>query len=155
MVALHDEYLARVEAAVEQILEDYPVRPPPTGGRYLGSNGCKSCHDAQWRSWRATKHAAAWQTLSLRNRDFDPECFACHTTGFTYEGGFRLYSQTPLMAGVQCEDCHGAGADHAASPALPYARPTEATCTECHVPLHSPDFNYGTYLPKIAHGAGG
>jgi hypothetical protein len=152
MVALHEEYLARVAEAIEEILEAYPVSPPPTGGQYVGATECRTCHLEEWRSWRETKHALAWRTLQDRHRDYDPECFACHTTGFQYEGGFRLITETPLMADVQCETCHGAGADHGAAPALPYARPDEATCTRCHVPLHSPDFDYETYLPKILHG---
>jgi hypothetical protein len=87
--------------------------------------------------------------LRDRHRDFDPECFACHTTGFQYDGGFRIESQTPQMAGVQCESCHGAGHDHVESPLLPYGRTDETTCTNCHVELHSPDFDYETYLSEI------
>ncbi|HAK97289.1 MAG TPA: hypothetical protein DCM87_20445 [Planctomycetes bacterium] len=151
MLTLHADYLARVAAALRDILAEYPVSPPPTGTRYAGVQSCVTCHPVQWGSWRQTTHALAWQTLVERSRDYDPECFACHTNGFQWTGGFTLYEDTPAMAAVQCESCHGAGADHCDAPLLPYSRPGEAACLRCHVPLHSPEFDYGTYLPKVAH----
>ena len=153
MTALHEEYLTRVAEAIDQILEEYPVSAPPTGGQYVGSMACRTCHQGEWDSWRTTKHALAWRTLADRNRDYDPECFACHTTGFQFEGGFRILEQTPHMSSVGCETCHGAGAVHCETPLLPYGRPVESTCQTCHVPLHSPGFDYGTYLPQILHAA--
>ncbi len=151
METLHERYLERVAEAIEEILEAYPVKAPPTGGSYVGWRECKGCHASEAESWKTTKHAQAWETLRDRHRDYDPECFSCHTTGFQFEGGFRLITETPLMADAQCETCHGAGADHCAEPTLPYGRPDEAACTQCHVPLHSPDFDYETYLPQILH----
>lgn len=151
MTTLHDEYLASVEAAIDDILAQYPVQDPPTGGSYEGRSNCRTCHQPEHDAWTQTKHAIAWETLAHQQRDYDPECFACHTTGFTYTGGFRLFPDTPAMGDVQCEMCHGAGADHAANPTLPYGHVDEATCTQCHVPLHSPSFDYPTYLPKIQH----
>ena len=151
MVTLHDDYLARVAAAARDILAEYPVSPPPSGTRYVGVQACRTCHAGQWSAWRQTKHALAWQTLSDRGRDYDPACFACHVNGFQFTGGFTLYEDTPGMAAVQCESCHGAGADHCDAPTLPYHRPTAATCTRCHVDPHSPNFDYDTYLPKVLH----
>ena len=104
------------------------------------------------RSSRAISIGRILATYGIdRRRDYDPECFACHTNGFQFTGGFTLYEDTPAMAAVQCESCHGAGADHCDAPLLPYSRPGEAACLRCHVPLHSPEFDYGTYLPKVAH----
>lgn len=151
MTDLHQRYLDRVADAIDAILQDYPVGPPPTGGHYVGSSECRTCHPDQHAHWVATEHAWAWKTLTDRHRDFDPECFPCHTTGFQYEGGFRPTTATAHMVTVQCESCHGAGADHAASPTLPYTRPGESTCTGCHVPLHSPDFDFETYFPRVRH----
>lgn len=149
MVALHDRYLERVKEAVDEILEAYPVSPPPSGGSYVGSLACRTCHQTSWMSWRTREHAAAWQTLRDLQRDYDPECFACHSTGFQYTGGFRIFDDTPQMAGVQCESCHGAGQEHCDAPDIPYGATSEATCRSCHVELHSPDFDYATYLPQV------
>ncbi len=153
MQDLHERYLARVGEALEEILAAYPVKPPPSGSRYVGSEVCRTCHENEWTSWRNTKHARAWRTLQGINRDYDPECFSCHTTGFGYEGGFRLYEQTPNLAGVQCESCHGAGGDHVDG-LTPFAPVEESACLKCHVPLHSPDFDYSTYLPRVLHRTG-
>jgi len=152
MVALHQAYLARVAGAIDEILAEYPVVPPPSGTRYVGTAACVSCHEAQAAAWRTTKHAIAWRTLAERRRDYDPECYACHTVGFGYEGGFRVPDETPDREDSGCENCHGAGADHVARPREPYGKPVdEARCRTCHNPVHSPQFNYATYLPQIKH----
>lgn len=57
------------------------------------------------------------QALGVMYRTFSPQteilrCFRCHTTGPLALGdGFAI---EPSEAGVQCEACHGPGADHAA-----------------------------------------
>ncbi len=152
MESLHDDYLQRIAEAIDTILQEYPVEDPPDGGSYVGPASCAGCHEAEYQSWYRTEHATAWQTLKDRNRDFDPECFRCHTTGFQFTGGFRLESETPHMTTVQCEECHGPGAAHAASPEdTPCRLVDKTTCQKCHVPLHSPDFSYESYLEEIRH----
>ncbi|MBN1421232.1 MAG: hypothetical protein JXP34_20835 [Planctomycetes bacterium] len=152
MVALHEAYLARVAGAIDEILAQHPVVPPPAGTRYVGTAACEPCHETQAAAWRTTKHAVAWRTLADLRRDYDPECYACHTVGFGFEGGFRVPDQTPDREDVGCESCHGAGADHVARPNDPYGTPVgEARCQTCHNPVHSPQFDYATYLPQIQH----
>jgi len=41
----------------------------------------------------------------------DADCLRCHTTGYGKPGGFTSIAETPDMANVQCEECHGAGGD--------------------------------------------
>ena len=152
MVALHERYLERVATAIDDILAQHPAVPPPTGTRYVGNGSCTACHehDDEAEAYRVTDHTRAFQTLVLRSRDYDPECYACHTTGFGYEGGFRLPDKTPGMKHVGCESCHGAGADHEADPTLPYGLPvTEDRCRSCHTPVHSPDFDDAVYRPQV------
>ena len=76
-----------------------------------------------------------------RYRTFDPgaailRCFQCHSTGPPrLADGFRI---EPREVGVQCEACHGPGADHAASlkPILNPRRLSAAglndSCGRCH-----------------------
>lgn len=65
-------------------------------------------------------------------------CGKCHTTGYKPEGhqdGLEGIVGTWVFANVQCEACHGPGADHAKSKKkedLKVADPSES-CTGCHV----------------------
>src|SRR5690606_17385946 len=53
-------------------------------------------------------------------RIHDPECLACHVTGwdpqeiFPYDSGFLSEQKSPLLAAQQCENCHGPGSKHVA-----------------------------------------
>lgn len=42
----------------------------------------------------------------------EPKCVSCHVTGFGKPGGFVSIEQTPELAGVQCEECHGAASEY-------------------------------------------
>jgi hypothetical protein len=72
-----------------------------------------------------------------RYRTFDPEaailrCFQCHSTGPIRLGdGFRIEPSEP---GVQCEACHGPGADHNAirNPGKMSAAQINDLCGTCH-----------------------
>lgn len=43
----------------------------------------------------------------------EPKCLKCHVTGYGKPGGFISLEQTPGMANVQCEMCHGPGSIYA------------------------------------------
>lgn len=64
-------------------------------------------------------------------------CGQCHTTGYKpegHQGGLEGIAGTWAFAGVQCEVCHGPGADHAKSKKkedLKVADPSTA-CVKCH-----------------------
>ena len=94
---------------------------------YVGSKKCKVCHLAQHKSWEQTKMASAFTILKAGeraeakkkpgldpNKDYthDATCLPCHVTGYGKPGGFKSVEETPDLAGVGCEMCHGAGADY-------------------------------------------
>ena len=59
-------------------------------------------------------------------------CLPCHTVGYHLPTGFANQSATPQLAGVQCENCHGPAANHAANPIDPTAIPrVEVAATLC------------------------
>jgi hypothetical protein len=89
---------------------------------YVGAKKCRPCHLKQYTSWSATKMAAAFDLLKpgvradakkkakqdpTKDYTHDSSCLPCHTTGYGKPGGFKSIEETPDLAGVQCESCHG------------------------------------------------
>jgi hypothetical protein len=143
-------YLQRV--ADEGLLDKLPRLPLPEGERFAGTASCKSCHAAPHKVWAGSGHAKAWETLVRVGHDRDPDCVSCHVVGLEYRGGFVSAKQTPHLEDVGCESCHRAAGRHAANPAQ--VRPPKvgaASCAPCHVPDHSPGFEFKKYWAKIRH----
>ncbi len=101
---------------------------------YVGAKKCKICHkkDGIHESWLATKHATAWDDLSDADKK-NEELMKYYTTGTDAKGN--------LQTGVQCEACHGAGADfkkksimsdREKAVAAGLLIPDEKTCLKCH-----------------------
>jgi hypothetical protein len=103
---------------------------------FVGADACKKCHLKQWKSWKETGMAKAFEDLKPGavadkkkaagldpQKDFtkDAGCVACHVTGYGTETGFPALpaegktwtaeetARATLMAGVSCEACHGPG----------------------------------------------
>ena len=123
------------------------------GASFIGSAGCKSCHQAEFTQWRSTGHARAMQTLRTQGGHDDATCRGCHVTGATAADGFRDLTSTPYLAEVGCESCHGAGREHSRDPNRRLSRITVATCSGCHDIDNSPEFDYYAYLPRVIHSA--
>ena len=99
---------------------------------YVGAKVCSECHKKSYDKWLTTGHARATETLKVGRKDQkgpwvkrmdDPECIACHTTGwdtgrgdpkdyFRFKTGFESEAVTPHLTGNQCENCHGPGGRH-------------------------------------------
>jgi hypothetical protein len=156
----------------------------PSGRHFVGSSACGDCHTTAYSIWENTPHHHATQSIVdpyERNdvpRHFDPECVSCHVTGWNpqrytpYESGYLSLTETPLLTGSGCENCHGPGSRHVAAeqgeidadPAtirmlrremqLPLAE-AERKCLECHDLDNSPDFHepgaFARYWEQIEH----
>ncbi len=131
---------------------------------YLGNRACESCHPLSAKKWHATRHADAMQILLKKGREDDPECVKCHVTGMpikaatnmdkivTEVGGFSSLVETPWMTNVQCEACHGPGANHAQKPRQNRMRTAgEKGCLVCHTENTDPDFNFQKKFRLIEH----
>ncbi|MGR3178077.1 MAG: multiheme c-type cytochrome [Candidatus Anammoxibacter sp.] len=107
------------------------------GEQFVGTAGCKKCHDREVKEWRESKHGKAFERLQLpkskkekkkRKRLFsklnkklkekldpkkdysnDKKCLPCHTVGYEKKGGFKSIEETPELKNVGCENCHGPG----------------------------------------------
>jgi hypothetical protein len=149
---------------------------------FMGSDKCKPCHmspkkGAQYKVWKETKHAKAFETLAsdkakeigakkgIKNPQEDGACLKCHIDAFGVDQ--KLLGEKYNKAdGVGCESCHGAGGDYWAKEVMADIRskkidgatvglvkPNEAACKKCHNE-ESPSFtgfNFEEMVKKIAH----
>lgn len=144
--------------------------------QYIGTKKCKKCHIKQFKSWAETRMANAFELLRPGERSeaktkagLDPQkdyttdakCLPCHTTGYGKPGGFVSEAETPQLAGVSCEMCHGAGGEYTQEQFMSnknksfkraevqkvglVSKPSAETCTsQCHnekSPFYKP-FNF-------------
>jgi hypothetical protein len=119
---------------------------------YASSGSCSTCHSKEFAKWVFTGHANAWQSLILREEDKNPECLACHTTGFGEVGGLGELTDSNLrrFKSVQCESCHGPLQGHPDAPHVQAKPISPKTCLSCHDEANSPNFTFGTYLSKAS-----
>lgn len=127
------------EVAMRALLAEKP-KPGPV---FFASRQCGTCHKTQYANWQPSKHAEAYKTLVREKRTDDPACLSCHTTGLGTIKGFITPEKTPMLAGVNCQDCHAM--DAAAHLKIPKAYPkpvTDATCRVCHTEVTDPTFDF-------------
>ncbi len=128
---------------------------------FAGITPCRSCHEPIVDLYSKSRHARAMQTLIDKNKDQDAYCVSCHSVGSKTKGGFVSNQDSPFLANVQCENCHGPRKSHSLNP-LPSTQRSpqekaknrqdaQEVCLTCHNVQHSPNFKYETYWPKIKH----
>lgn len=155
----------------------------PSTREFVGSEKCGECHTKAFETWKDTAHAHATDTIvqpPLRSmaRHFDPECLACHVTGWNpqsfapYRSGYESLEKTPHMVANGCENCHGPGSKHVAAEMgdvqadddmvkklrdemkLPLDRASDK-CAVCHDFDNSPNFHkpkaFEEYWDKVKH----
>ncbi|MDR2441216.1 MAG: hypothetical protein LBE12_17785 [Planctomycetaceae bacterium] len=157
-------------------IKPIPNRHTVESGKFIGSKSCADCHELSFSVWKKSRHAAAWRSLAETSkppRIFDPECIACHVVGWNpveflpYEHGFLGETETPELANVGCEACHGRGENHIKAEQgsdtalqekyrkiirLPLeANTAKKVCIQCHDGDNSPHFDFETYWKKIIH----
>ena len=115
------------------LLEDIKPRDHHSGHKFMGSESCRDCHDAEYDIWKdgiegdGGPHAKATADLTdpgervWVKRHFDPECVSCHVTGwnpqnyYPYKTGYTDLKKDVLLHGNGCENCHGPGSGHIAA----------------------------------------
>ena len=102
-------------------------------------------------------------------------CISCHVTGwepqeyYPFATGYENEKKTPHLFGNGCENCHGGGAAHAAAENgaldvddeelerlrsqmhVTLQQAKKNTCVRCHDLDNSPEFEFETYWPQVAH----
>lgn len=125
-------------------------RPPGASVYYVGGAACSQCHASQYIKWANSPHAHATDPLPARWVEFEAGCLSCHATGGKANSEKNQFAG---LQGVQCEQCHGPGSDHAASPAKGYGRVSNmvSACAACHNRETSPGFQLPAAWEKIKH----
>lgn len=126
-----------------------------TSDSVAGEKTCADCHEDEYRVWRNSRHARAWQSLAEQPARHDPDCQRCHVTGYGLPGGFETLSRSPDRVNVGCESCHGGSEKHCkkTETKTSLSGRMKDQCLRCHDRENSPLFDYDVYWPKIRHGA--
>lgn len=171
------------------VTADNPVGYP-SGATFVGATKCGECHTKAMEVWEKTPHAHALESLDPANkregherlhgivRKFDPECLACHVTGWDpkeytrFRSGFlnAEYAENDddrkleaMLGGNQCENCHGPGSRHielidagqteaaAKEVRVTLEQAKDVTCVKCHDVDNSPDYNFEKYWEEVKH----
>lgn len=188
MIRLMANYQERLKDE-KIVLADAVTSPHPSGATFVGADKCGECHTTAYEIWKKTPHAHALESLDPVHQRYgferlngvvrmhDPECLSCHVTGWEPQEYFRFPSGFlnedlasnaaektlhQLLAGSQCENCHGPGSRHlelvesgsddpgkVMRVTLKQAR--NGTCEKCHDADNSPEFDFDTYWEKVKH----
>ncbi|WP_457570546.1 multiheme c-type cytochrome [Desulfovulcanus sp.] len=128
-------------------------------GSYVGSAKCGECHEKEYNKFKTySKKSKSWHSIEIMASDLTPEeiesCYRCHTTGYGETDGFVNIEQTPHLADVGCETCHGPGKAHVDTDGNPeqiIRKPSEADCTKCHNKERVQTFDFRPLLNAGAH----
>lgn len=148
---------------------------------FVGASTCGMCHKSekagkQLDIWSSSKHAGAYKVLQTKEADAiavekgfttpavkTDACLKCHAVGYNVDATL-LGAKFKVEDGVQCESCHGAGADYkdmkvmkskddAISKGLIVHADVEKFCVTCHN-TESPtykEFKFEDMWSKINH----
>lgn len=130
----------------------------PAGPSFVGSKECSYCHPGEYeRFMEHANKAKSDHSVRLMAPKLTPEerreCYECHTTGYGRPGGFRSFEETPDLAHVGCESCHGPGSEHVLTghPDDIVGNLTLDVCRPCHEDDRVQVINYKPLLYSGAH----
>lgn len=130
-------------ATITKIYSNAFFRVSGPSPKYAGYKACIVCHANVCNFMTNTPHLQAYNNLPPSQQQ-NPSCLVCHTVGYGLPTGFTNITQTPQLAGVQCENCHGPAARHVASPDDPTVVPrvdiAAQVCGGCHSGSHQPTY---------------
>jgi formate-dependent nitrite reductase cytochrome c552 subunit len=124
--------------------------------KYAGSAACADCHSPVRNSLAHTHHFEAFTNAEFlaKGGQTNASCLPCHTVGCDLPTGFVSRAKTPKLEGVQCENCHGPAARHAANPDdpawVPRVEVAATVCGGCHTSAYHPTFEEWAASPHNA-----
>jgi len=126
------------EAIITTLHSNAFFRVATASPRYVGAQACDECHAGVHDTVVLTPHFGAFTNalFAAQGGQTNGSCLACHTVGAGLPTGFVSLAKTPQLAGVQCENCHGPAANHAADPddptVVPHVELAATMCGGCH-----------------------
>jgi cytochrome c553 len=150
---IHEAFLAQTKRLYLDALAGKATFDRETSP-YGGAASCRACHAKEFAVWEKSAHARAWAGLQRVGKTFDPECIECHVVGWRQPGGFRSEADSPQLAAVGCEVCHGPGKAHiraAGKERGGLERSSLRRCQTCHNPERAPAFDPDRGWRQIAH----
>jgi len=149
--ATYSRYQERVARFVKESIAQAKEKLGERFAPIHTANECQSCHGKIYNEWNVTPHAYAMDTLVEKNEQYNPECVACHSTGYGM-GGFISLETTSQYAGVQCVSCHGLMEGHIEEnsgkrevpegEAAEIPEVTRGICLKCHTSERDDDFDF-------------
>jgi 2',3'-cyclic-nucleotide 2'-phosphodiesterase (5'-nucleotidase family) len=149
-----DQANLKINDFYREAADSTPTATPgrvPAAALFSGADACKSCHAEAYATWERSRHAKAMDALLQAGQEYNPQCTACHVTGYRRANGFQNLKATPAFANVQCEACHDASGGHLEDPSKPYGKIDVNRCLSCHTRENSPDFEFASYWERIKH----
>ena len=143
-----------------------PAQPAATSAaKYLGSDTCKACHDAEYTSWEKSPH---WATSGdTRGGPSKQGCEACHGPGSAHVDDpsdktkiFAFPGMSSEKINERCLGCHASGQEQMNFSRSEHAH-NNVNCIQCHSVHHpqdaefllaksQPELCYGCHLDKKA-----
>lgn len=138
------------EAAKARAMETNGQQHLYSPDNYAGNTACQSCHPLQFKKWRSTKHATAYETLEKKGQQFNSQCLPCHVTGAFGQPEAMVLILSSDLRQVGCESCHGPGKQHVAQPqSARLTQPAMDTCLRCHTGDHDDNFIFSEALARL------
>ena len=149
---INAQYKPLIKSQDEAMADSARAAAAAKSAGYVSAGACAKCHSEQYATWVNSGHGHALTSLATMVDKMDNRCLVCHTTG--YAKGSPSGQARPLsLINVQCEQCHGPGADHILKPDKSYGHVKEGagSCVSCHTGETSPKFNLQAYMEKMKH----
>jgi DmsE family decaheme c-type cytochrome len=121
-------------------------KPASADANYVGSETCKTCHEAIYDGWEKTPH---WKTtLDAHGGPSKQGCEGCHGPGAAHVAGggdvskiFIFKDHSTKEINDRCLTCHAGGTEHMNAINSVHTK-NDVSCISCHSPHHATEAEF-------------